>query len=264
LTNFRRPFSTMNLTASIDSKLVKEIVKSYKTLDYTPKLRELVHLVFPKNNINKLCKLDLHRTINDVVVEGYEGEQILKYRLFKAFQHANLVAAFEIKVKNSRVDFLTINGHTTSYEIKSNLDNLYKLAKQSGDYLGAFEFNNIVIHKRHLEKCYDLIPVGFGIITANKSEHSFIRKPVFNRSLNPEKQLSLLTKKEIVKCFGTTEVPVILSSFPAVEVNHLFKAALKERYRSRWDFIVTHGDDILPIDLQFFFNKNVAPSFVYG
>ncbi len=254
----------MTFTSTVDSKLVKEIVKSYSTLDYTPKLRELVNLVFPKSNLSKLCKLDLHRTINDLVVAGYEGEQILKYRLFKAFQHANLVAAFEIKVKNSRVDFLTVNGHTTSYEIKSNLDNLYKLSKQSGDYLGAFEFNNIVIHKRHLDKCYDLIPVGFGIITADKSEHSFIRKPIYNRSLDPEKQLSLLTKKELVKVFGKTDVSAILSKFSASQVNGLFKLALKERYRSRWDFIVSNGDDILPIDLQFFFNKNVSPSFVYG
>jgi len=256
----------MNFTdcGIIDSKLVREVVKNYSTLDYVPKLRELVNMIYPKRDINEYCKLDLHKKINDLVVDGYEGEQVLKYRLFRAFQASDLVAAFEIRVRNSRVDFLTINGHTTSYEIKSSLDNLDKLAKQSGDYIGAFEFNNIVIHKRHLDKCYDIIPRSFGIITADKFEHSFVRKPIFNRELNPEIQLSLLNKKEMLKYFGQFEIADITNDFTAAQINDLFKLALKVRYRSRWDFIVEHANDILPIDLQFFFNKNVPPSYVYG
>ena len=256
----------MNFTdcSTIDSKLVKEIVKNYNTLDYAPKLRELVNLIYPKSNLNKFCKLDLHKKINDLVLDGYEGEQVLKYRLFRAFQASNLIAAFEIRVRNSRVDFLTINGSTTSYEIKSSLDNLDKLAKQSKDYIGAFEFNNIVIDKRHLDKCYDIVPRSFGIITVEKFEHTFVRKPIFNRALNPETQLSLLTKKEIIKYFGRFEIANIINDFSAIQINDLFKLALKARYRSRWDFIVEHADDILPIDLQFFFNKNVPPSFIYG
>ena len=104
----------MNFTdcSTIDSKLVKEIVKNYNTLEYAPKLRELVNLIYPKSNLNKFCKLDLHKKINDLVLDGYEGEQVLKYRLFRAFQASNLIAAFEIRVRNSRVDFLTINGST--------------------------------------------------------------------------------------------------------------------------------------------------------
>lgn len=256
----------MNFTdcSTIDSRLVKEIVKNYNTLDYAPKLRELVKMIYPKTNLNRFCKHDLHKKINDLVLDGYEGEQVLKYRLFRTFQDANLVAAFEIRVLNSRVDFLTINGHTTSYEIKSSLDNLDKLAKQSRDYIGAFEFNNIVIHRRHLDRCYDIIPKSFGIITADKFEHNFVRKPIFNRELHSETQISLLTKKESMKYFGQFEMTNILSNFSASQINDLFKLALKARYRSRWDFIVEHAEDILPIDLQFFFNKNVNPSHVYG
>jgi len=248
----------------IDSKLIKEIVKNYSTLDYAPKLRELVNIIYPKTNLDKYCKRDLHKKINELILDGYDGEQVLKYRLFKVFQTAKLVAAYEIKVKNSRVDFLTVNGHTTSYEIKSNLDNLDKLAKQSGDYIDAFEFNNVVIHERHLSKCLEIIPRTFGIITADKSAHTFIRKPIFNRSLNPGAQLSLLTKKEMLKCFGQWEINKVLDLFSAERINELFKLSLKARYRNRWDFIVEHADDILPIDLQFFFNKNIKPAHIYG
>lgn len=247
-----------------DSKLIKKIVKNYNTLDYVPKLRGLVNLIYPQSNLSSFCKLDLHKKINDLILDGYDGEQILKYRLFNAFRESNVVAAYEIKVKNSRLDFLTINGHTTSYEIKSNLDNLDKLAKQSSDYVDAFEFNNIVIHERHLNKCRDIIPRSFGIITANKSEHAYLRKPIINRELNPGTQLGLLTKKELIKCFGERDVSEVLVQFSPERINELFKLTLKSRYQNRWHFIVEHAEQILPIDIQFFFNKNINPMHIYS
>jgi hypothetical protein len=255
----------MNLTDCniIDSKLIKEIAKNYNTLDYTPKLRGLLNLIYPQSKLNRFCKLDLHRKINDLLLNGYEGEQVIKYRLFKAFQNSNLVAAYEIKVKNSRVDFLTINGHTTSYEIKSNLDNLDKLAKQSDDYLRAFEFNNIVIHERHLNRCINIIPKSFGVITVDREKHTVVRKPMLNKCLDAETQLDLLTKKELNKYYESTNKSIILDKLPGAQINELFKLALKGRYKTRWSFIVENSNEILPIDIQFFFNKNIKPAYIY-
>ena len=102
---------------TIDPKLVKNVVKNYNVLDYTHNLRGLLDQVVPKVELEGYCRLDLHKKINELIFDSYEGEQVLKYRLFKAFAKADIVAAYEIKVKNSRVDFLTVNGHTTSYEI---------------------------------------------------------------------------------------------------------------------------------------------------
>lgn len=257
----------MNFTEdlTIDSKLIKEIVKSYNPLDYTPQLRNLLSPLYPDANLDNFCRLDLHKKISNLIIDGYDGEQGLKYRLFEAFMGKDLVAAYEIKVKNSRVDFLTVNGHTTSYEIKSSLDNLDKLAKQSLDYLDAFEFNNILIHERHLEKCYDIIPRTFGVITADKTKYAFVRKPIFNKKTAPGTQLSLLTKKELWKYFDRQdEVCDIMKNFSALQINDKFKLCLKARYRTRWEFIVEHANEIQPVDLQFFFNKNISPSIVYG
>ncbi|WP_442591517.1 sce7726 family protein [Pedobacter sp. AW31-3R] len=247
----------------IDAKLVKEVVKSYNTLDYSPRLKELLRMIFPGDSFNGLCKLDLHRMMNELVVRSYGGEQVVKYALFKAFKNKNVVGAYEIKVKSSRVDFLTINGHTTSFEIKSNLDNLDKLAKQSADYSSAFEFNNVVIDERHLKKCLAMIPEQFGIITVDSNEHHFLRKPKMSKHLDPIAQLALMTKKELVQNFGLVIIEDILKSNNSETINDLFKVALKDRYRSRWEFIVEHSVDILPIDIQFFFNKNIKPAQIY-
>src|ERR1700744_3675841 len=94
----------------IDYKAVKEVVKCYNTLDYSPRLRELLLMIYPSFNFAKYGKRQLHQKINELILKTYDGEQVLKYELFKEFQNKNVVAAYEIKVKSSRVDFLTING----------------------------------------------------------------------------------------------------------------------------------------------------------
>lgn len=249
---------------NIDSKIVREIAKSYSTLDYVPKLRSLLNLVYSEKKISKFCKLDLHKEINNLLLNSYEGEPILKYKLFKAFVNRDVVAAYEIKVKNSRVDFLTVDDATTSFEIKSSLDNLTKLAKQSSDYVSAFEFNNIVIHERHLSKCLEIVPRSFGIITVDKNGYEILRKPTFNSKTDPAEQLNLLTKKELLKNFGYVDVSLIMNELSNVKINKIFKAALKERYKTRWNFIVENSANILPIDLQFFFKTNVEPALIYN
>lgn len=249
---------------NIDSKIVREIAKAYSTLDYVPKLRGLLNLVYPENKTNKFCKLDLHKEINDLLLNNYDGEPILKYKLFKAFVNRDVVAAYEIKVKNSRVDFLTVDDSSTSFEIKSNLDNLTKLSKQSEDYVSAFDFNNIVIHERHLVKCLEIVPKSFGIITVDQQGYEIVRKPTFNKRTDPVEQLNLLTKKELLKNFGAIDIEDVLTNFDNIEINKTFKATLKERYKTRWNFIVKNSADILPIDLQFFFKTNLEPSLIYN
>ena len=122
---------------------VKKIAKLYSTLDYPVKLATLLQRVYPKADFSKAKKFDLHQIINATLLKNYSGEARIKYALFENYATKNVVGAFEIPVYNSRADFLTINGTTTNFEIKSNLDSLTKLRKQAADYEATFE-NNII------------------------------------------------------------------------------------------------------------------------
>jgi hypothetical protein len=177
-----------------------------------------------------------------------------------------VVAAFEIKVNNSRADFLTINGCTSSFEIKSGLDNLHKLRKQVSDYIRAFEYNYLVVDDRHLANAVEIAPDSFGIWSFEKSGRRKIhREPLKNQSIDAEFQISLLTKKELSQQFRLQKGNriAIMNECSSEEINERFKDALKSRYRSRWDFLLEHMGTILPVDLQFFFNRNVPPKLVY-
>jgi hypothetical protein len=82
--------------------------------------------------------------------------------------------------------------------------------------------------------------------------------------IDAELQLSLLTKAEKVKRFRAVDHREIIRNYSVAEVNAFFKDALKLRYKKRWAFVKAEWSEILPCDLQFFFNKNISPELIYS
>jgi hypothetical protein len=244
-------------------QILSAIVKNYNTLQYSHQLIEWLVSIYPARDFSKLNKFELHKQLNRVLTESYNGELLYKYSLFKKFKYQNLVAAFEMKVNNSRVDFLTINGSTTSFEIKSTVDNLTKLSKQADDYLSVFEYNNVIVDEKHTENCKSILPASFGIIVFKNQKQRTIRKASLNNTIKPEIQLDLLSKKELLTYFRSTQSSIIFETINPKVINSIFKKALKARYYGRWNFIVDNSNKILPIDIQFFFNTQIPPKTIY-
>jgi hypothetical protein len=254
------------IETNINEKFVKTIAKNYNTLDYSVQLIELLKCVYPSINFNAYNKFELHQLLNDTIINKHNGEQILKYELFQQFFRKSLVAAFEIKVNNSRVDFLAINSSTHSFEIKSSIDNLCKLAKQASDYILAFEYNYVVIDERHLKNALEILPQSFGLWSFKFGKRRIHRKATYNNQIDPIVQLELLTKKELLLYFNeySGDIEMITRMMETNTINIRFKKALKERYRKRWEFIVLNQGEILPVDLQFFFKTNILPHYIYS
>jgi hypothetical protein len=240
------------------------LAKSYNTLSYTKQLRELVAAFFQTEKYNEYNKLQLAKKINDTIFDNYEGEQILKFKLAKEFNKKKYIAAFEVKAKNSRTDFLVINGDTKSFEVKSKIDTLNRLSKQVIDYGDVFEYNTVVIDKCHLNKVVKLLPEYYGIWYYEKNKKIVYQEAKYSPKINPLEQLGLFNKKELLKSFNSFDIDFILKTNQPADINQSLKDTLKERYSNRWLFVQENWDNILPIDIQFFFNTNVKPEIIYS
>jgi hypothetical protein len=240
------------------------LARSYNTLSYTPQLRGLLAAFFQTDKFNNMTKYELAKTVNDTLFNNYEGEQILKYKLAKDFRNKNYVAAFEVRAKNSRTDFLVINGDTKSFEVKSKIDTLNRLSKQVDDYGDVFEYNTVVIDKSHLNNVLDKLPDFYGIWYFEGSKKVIYREAKYSPKINAIEQLGLMNKKELNKAFGNSNKAEILKTFDHIKINDALKVTLKQRYYDRWAFVQSNWDKILPIDVQFFFNTNVKPEIIYG
>jgi hypothetical protein len=251
---------------SISEEDINGLAKEYKTLNYYSNLCSQLSKLFPNEKFDVYSKYELHKTLNEILLTRYRGEEILKYRLFEYFsKKSNIVAGFEIKVNCSRADFLAINGHTYNFEIKSILDNFSKFKKQAQDYELAFEFNSLIVDEYHLDKAKSLLPEKWGLWVYHNGKYEKYRKPSLNRETDQRTQLNLLTKNELILSFPLANGAIdrILSTYSCAVISRQFKKALKTRYKRRWDFIVSKRKQILPIDLQFFFNNNILPKNIY-
>jgi len=240
------------------------LAKSYHPLKYTADFRNMLVAFHNDESLQSLSDAEARAKINNDVLKHYGGEEVLKYRLAKHYRNKKYVAAFEVNVNSSRADFLVINGETKCFEIKSKIDTLNRLDKQAQDYSEAFEYNVVLADEVHLKKIASTIPEYYGIWHFNGTKKVELRKASLSPHINPASQLNLLTKKELNKFFNSDIKDLIIHSSNAVEINSTFKEVLKARYQNRWNFITNRWSDILPLDLQFFFAKNVEPEVIYG
>ena len=240
------------------------LAKSYNPLYYTNQLRDLLAAFYKTDKYKSYYKYDLVKIINDSLLKNYSGEQILKYRLANEFRNKNYVAAFEVKAKNSRADFLVINGDTKSFEVKSKIDNLNRLGKQITDYGDVFEYNTVVIDKIHLNAVQHILPEYYGIWYYEGKKRVVFKESKYSTKLCAKSQLELFNKKELNFAFNETDYHIILSRYNSSKINHALKHTLKERYKVRWNYLQINWDNIFPIDVQFFFNMNVKPEIIYG
>lgn len=248
------------------SKNINSLIRSYSTINSFVKLKEALHSFFPNHDFSRHTKYHLHKIFSDIMCENAFGETWIKYLLFNLFDYENAISAFEVKTNNSRLDFIRINGFSFSYEIKSELDSLNKLKKQVTDYNRLFEYNYVVTDTLHYIKCFDIIPDNYGIYEVVNRNLILIKKPIKNNNFDSEAQLKLFTKKEFRKFlspYGNT-IEEVLKSLSPNTINTQFKEMLKARYVDRSTFLKRHKGLILPIDYQFFFNRNIPPTIIYN
>lgn len=222
----------------------------------------LSYVDYPGHHV--FSKMELHAAINQLLFEQYKGEGRLKYKLAEHFTTEGYQAGFEIKVGSSRADFLAINGYTKCFEIKSERDNLSKLDKQLNDYSKVFEYVYVVTDYKNVAEIEKLAPANTGIWAFEKNRKIEIRSAQKGNFLDSKFQLSLFTKAEKVKIFKSSDSFQIIEKYSDSEINICFKQTLKRRYAKRWAFVKDEWTQILPYDLQFFFNKNISPELVYS
>lgn len=252
-----------NINHRVTEKSAMEIARSYNVLSTKKRLIDVLNSVITDVDLTSYSKFEIHKLFNSIILSKYSSEQLIKSLLVNYFNEEGVVAAFEIRTNESRLDFLRINGQSISYEIKSEVDNLVKLEKQVSHYSELFEYNNVVIGKKHLSKAREIIPAEYGIFIESDGKLFEKRKARKNTNISPERQLNMLTKKEVHRFFKADRQHV-LKLFSQKEINSIFKDILKFRYTRKWDFLHNNKKNILPIDYQYFYHHNINPNIIYG
>lgn len=215
--------------------------------------------------------------LNQFLQKNYPNEITIKSNFInkvitKTKKH---VTIFELKVGSSRIDLCKINGHSTAYEIKTELDSPKRLEGQMKDYFQFFEEVYLICPENKLSIYADHIPNTCGIYTyriSKKGNYYFklVKKAAHSTKLSPELQISAFSKKEMLSYFlnpcsaDRKEMSDwILNNYTGEDINRIFKFCLKERYQKQWNFLASNKEHIMEIDYQWFFKNQISPEIVY-
>lgn len=254
---------------SIDIKKLSSLYSTFKTK------RDLERLLLrcgldhvsgdPRSYIDSLLHKHFH---NECVVKSAFVDKVLIRR-----SSCN-VAAFEVPVGASRVDICEVGRNSTGYEIKTGFDTFARLETQMRDYLDVFDYTYLIVPEGRSEEAATVVPRECGILsyTPYRSSLTFhIRRSAsYCTAKNPLKQLNSLSNTEIRTLTDADRylnrdelISGVLERYSGKRINSLFRLAVKERYRDRWNYLKTHIDEIYSIDYEWFFSNNVEPSIMY-
>ncbi len=184
-------------------------------------------------------------------LRDYEIRQALRSKLHSIHSDepdTAIIDELSLCQGDARIDVAVVNGSLSGYEIKSDRDTLARLPNQLAAYELCFDTMTMVVGKKYVAKCVDVLPQWWGIWEAVPTEHgvsfSCRREPIPNTKITPERVVQLLWKNELREALeecGITS-PAKASRrelwanlIAAVPNNELFRI-VRSRIRARGDW----------------------------
>jgi hypothetical protein len=121
---------------------------------------------------------------------------------------------------DARVDLAVVNGTIHGYELKSDMDSLYRLREQMRIYNSVLDHMTLVVGKTHLRDAINIIPEWWGVTIAKfaSSEHTVSFYHIRDAEENPEKDsiaiANLLWREEALEILDEWGVADGLRSKP--------------------------------------------------
>lgn len=140
--------------------------------------------------------------MNDSIIRSAFHTTVLK----KAHAQEGAFVIDELGLKNgeSRADIAVLNGKLIGYEIKTEKDNLNRLAGQVKAYSEVFDKAYIITSSKHLAKVIETIPEWWGIyliLDKPRKGYTFatFRKATSNKHKDSYGLVQLLWKSEVIE-----------------------------------------------------------------
>ena len=182
-----------------------------------------------------------NRFLYNLLKEYYHNDFFVRYSFINSVLSKSEAISFEeFPIGNSRVDLASINGKSIAYEIKSEYDNYERLEKQIEDYSRCFEYVYVICPKSKIKNIKKHLPNYCGIYAyggGNNIRFKVYKRAEHSPNLSVERMVLSLRKIDLKKAFSSDSPIDIIESYAPQRINTVFKAALKARFKDKWDLL---------------------------
>lgn len=168
-------------------------------------------LTFNSNSINPLgygsanTLKDIFNSYYKLLFEGYRCEYIYKNEIIRQIllkNHPTKAKLYtEVEIHDSKADVVIMNGTSTVYEIKTELDTFDRLTKQLAAYKLVFDKIYVITHHSKLNALLSIVKIDIGVMVLNEEgEIQKVREAKSNKEkTKPEYIFNLLRREEYLK-----------------------------------------------------------------
>ncbi len=116
--------------------------------------------------------------------------------------HSDTLIRHELGLEEGRrrIDLAVVNGSLAGWEIKSDVDTLYRLEGQAETYGRVFDYVTLATTNKYSNRAVEKLPTWWGVVVAERSGDDVrlrsIRKARRNRHVDPMSLVQLLWRDE--------------------------------------------------------------------
>ncbi|MFK4298480.1 hypothetical protein ABH924_003649 [Arthrobacter sp. GAS37] len=136
--------------------------------------------------------------VRDYRVEYVYKNTIASTMVFGRHSPDTASAVLELAAGDSIADIVVLNGASTAYEIKTDLDQFSRLPQQVADYAKCFDKVIVVTSRAKAEAALDLVPSAHGVIGVDRrGRMRTYREPTVDETrLDPGLMFRMLRREE--------------------------------------------------------------------
>lgn len=148
-----------------------------------------------------------------------EIRQVVKSVLAESSEAGSLVLDEFMIGEAGRIDLLHVSSGLAGYELKGDLDSLYRLPRQMDVYSGVFSLCTLVVTQKHLSRARDLLRPGWGLAVVRRDaddllEYRQVRRARELRSVKTRALVTLLWRDEMLRALDILDAADGIRSKP--------------------------------------------------
>lgn len=125
-------------------------------------------MILGYTNVNQMKKDSISLLTNDAIIRSAirKNLQLTLQKERADFSKVKIIEELGITHGAARIDLAVVKGEIHGYELKSDLDTLYRLPEQMRIYNSVLDRVTLVVGKKHLFEAIKLVPEWWGITIA--------------------------------------------------------------------------------------------------